>query len=292
MLLLNHVRLATLSSRFPQRIAVHYQNLRVRDWRAYFGIGSLGFLSGLGEVSEFDLRAPLLFLITSSLYLAFSFSINNCFDVRNDRGKGQNPIALGLIGFREGAFVSSILASIGILFTYLWLNPVSFYIYILLLVLSFTYSAPPLRLKGVPVADLISHGLFFGSLLFLYGASVGGDLLNPAVMIVLPLFIHSAALNLRNHLDDFDGDMMAATKTTALWLGRSRASKVLQALIAVHWIALGIVTLCFSLQFSILINSAALLIFLILRRYVGPIRATDVCFSLIYASTISYLVVL
>ena len=274
-----------------QKIYWHWKNFRVRDWRAYFGISILGFVSGL-RLAQFDIRTPLLFLITSSLYLAFSFSINNSFDIKNDHEMSKNPIAYGLIRFGEGLFVSVLLALIGTLIVYLELDSISLCIYILLLALSFSYSAPPLRLKGVPVADLMSHGLFFGSLLFLYGASVGGNLLNPAAIMALPLFIHSATLNLRNHLDDFDEDKRAATRTTARWLGKPKALKGLHALIVVHWVVLGIVTLFFNFQFGILVNSIVSLIFIILRRHVGLFRATDICFSLIYASTLPYSVVM
>ncbi len=254
----------------------------------------LGFVSGLGGLTQFDHRVFLLFITTSSLYLAFSFSINNCFDVRNDVKKhnNKNPIASGLVGFKEGVFVSVLIASIGMLVTYLWLNFLSFCIYTILLLLSLGYSAPPLRLKSVPVADLISHGLFFGSLLFLYGASVAGNLNPYVIALALSLFVHSAALNLRNHLEDLDEDMLSRTKTTACWLGKPRSAKILNKLLVIHWVVLGIITICVNPLFGILVNSVTSLIFLVLKKYVPPVRATDVCISLIYTSTIAFLAVL
>jgi len=278
-----------------QQMGWYYQNFRVKDWRAYFGIGLLGFVLGLEELTQFDHRVFLLFITTSSLYLAFSFSINNCFDVKNDvkeHKMNKNPVASGLIGFKEGVFVSVLTASIGMLMACLWLNFLSSCIYTILLLLSLGYSAPPLRLKSVPVADLMSHGLFFGSLLFLYGASAVGNLNPYVIALAFPLFIHSVALNLRNHLDDFDEDMLSKTKTTACWLGRPSSVKILNRLLVIHWVVLSIITLCVNPLFGILVNSVVPLIFLGLKKYVSSVRATDVCVSLIYMSTIAYLVVL
>ncbi len=279
-----------------QQMRWHCQNFRVRDWRAYFGIGLLGFIIGLEEPTQFDYRVFLLFVITSSLYLAFSFSINNCFDIKNDIIKehkmNKNPVASGLIGFKESVFVSVLTASIGTLIACLCLNFLSLCIYAVLLLLSLSYSTPPLRLKSVPVADLVSHGLFFGSLLFLYGASVAGNLNQYVVALAFSLFIHSVALNLRNHLDDFNEDMLSKTKTTACWLGRHNSVKILNKLLVIHWAVLSIITLCVNPLFGILVNSVAPLIFFGLKKYTSLVRATDVCVSLVYTSTIGYLVVL
>jgi len=204
----------------------------------------------------------------------------------------KNPVASGLIGFKEGVFVSVLIAAIGLLIACLRLNPLSSCIYVILLLLSLGYSAPPLRLKGVAVADLTSHGLFFGSLLFLYGASVVGNLNHFVIAIALSLFIQSAALDLRNHLDDFDEDVLSRTKTTVCWLGKPRAVKMLNRLLVVHWVMLGTITICVDPLYGILINGVASFIFLVLKRYVSSVRATDVCFSLVYVSTVAYLVIM
>ena len=58
---------------------------RMKDWRAYFGLGLLGFVVARGFLAP-----PLdmsLFSIIGILLLAFGFSVNNFFDIKEDREK-------------------------------------------------------------------------------------------------------------------------------------------------------------------------------------------------------------
>ena len=124
-----------------QHINSHYKNFRVFEWRAYLGLAVLGFISAI-NIAYFDYVMLFIFLITTSLYLAFSFSINNCFDIKSDikeHKTSKNPVAAGLIKMREAIIVSVSTALVGIFIAYLWLNPVSFYIYILLIILSYLF---------------------------------------------------------------------------------------------------------------------------------------------------------
>ena len=58
---------------------------RVKNWRAYFSLGILGFVIAQGFSSP--ILDIILFLIISILLLAFGFSVNNFFDVKEDKEK-------------------------------------------------------------------------------------------------------------------------------------------------------------------------------------------------------------
>jgi 4-hydroxybenzoate polyprenyltransferase len=73
----------------------------------------------------------------------------------------------------------------------------------MLVFLGGAYSVPPLRFKSIPLVDIITHGLFFGTLLYLYGALVAGGPSAQTMIVGVSIFIYSITLELRNHLDDF-----------------------------------------------------------------------------------------
>ena len=60
---------------------------RIKDWRAYFALGVFGFVIAKGFL--FSILDIVLFLIIGILLLAFGFSVNNFFDVKEDREKGE-----------------------------------------------------------------------------------------------------------------------------------------------------------------------------------------------------------
>jgi len=139
--------------------------LRVPNWRGYFLMASFGFLIAKGFL--FSFKDIIIFYAIILLFLAFGFSVNDCFDTKEDEYKKDsvNPIVKKEIIFKKALFLSILLGILG-----LTLSAV-FGLKVLLfslagVLLSFFYSAPPLRTKSRPLIDLISHGLFAGAFLF------------------------------------------------------------------------------------------------------------------------------
>lgn len=280
-----------------QRILLYYNNMRIPNWRAYLGIASLGFACGLKISSSLTICEIFLrFLMSNALYLAFAFSINNCFDVECDKQhKGKlkrNPIVAGLIGFKEGVIVSLCFASIGLVFTYLCFSWISFFIYSILILLSAAYSCPPLRLKSVPIFDLFSHGLFFGSLLFFYGTSVTGGSLYNAITVNISIFIYSVTLELRNHIEDFEADLTSGLKTTVCWVGFTKAKRLLKILLVLHLLLLSTILYFINFQFVSVVSVFAVASFLMLRRRFNHyLRMLDLFSSIVYAfAVLSHLI--
>lgn len=244
---------------------------------AFLGFGGR---IGVSSLSYFFIDG-LKFAITIVLYLAFTFSINNCFDVscdlQQDKKLKKNPIATGLVGFKEGLAQSLSLALIGIALAYSWFGFIHFILYSLLVFLGGAYSVPPLRFKSIPLVDLISHGLFFGALLYFYGASVAGSPSAQSMIMCTSLFIYSIILELRNHLDDFQADSISETRTTVCWIGYASAKRLLQVLLLIHWTFL--VMISYAVGYGYLIIALGILVAAqkLLLRPDRHLRLTDLC---------------
>lgn len=230
-----------LASKFIiQRLTHYFYNVRIFEWRAYLGIAFLGFARNM-EVASFNWQfyRILKFAVTTIFYLAFTFSINNCFDIKCDiherRKLKKNPVAAGYITLREGLILSLSLAFTGLVLSYLWFDRYSFLIYFMLVFLGAAYSAPPFRLKSIPLIDLFSHSLFFGALLYLYGAFSGGKINVQETFLALSISLYSIILELRNHLEDYWADLNSETRTTVCWLGYVGSLRLLKILLLVHW---------------------------------------------------------
>ena len=271
------------------RFVYYFYNIRVFDWRAYIGIAFLGFVRNV-EASPFNMLIyrALRFTVTIIFYLAFTFSINNCFDIKCDAHKEtkikRNPIAAGHITFKEGLILSLCIAFTGLVLSYLWFDKNCFLIYFMMLLLSGAYSAPPLRLKSVPLLDLLSHSLFFGALLYLYGLLSNGGINLQEASLVASISLYSIILELRNHLEDYEADLNSETRTTVCYMGYSRSRRLLRSLIIVHYILLTAISypsgnLSSSLILALTILAASKILSL---RFKHLVRLTDLYTCIMY----------
>jgi len=277
-----------VSNSFASRLVSYYRNSRILEWRAYIGMAMLGFISSSGFITILAPLEVFKFMLTTAFYLAFSFSINNSFDARSDalqKEKAEkNPVAMGRIGFKEGILFSSCLALTGLSLTYFWFRS-GFSIYLLLIILSLAYSAPPFRFKSMPLMDLISHGLFFGAFLYFYGVSASSGATFQTVLISISIFIYSVILELRNHLDDFQVDLSSGTRTTVCWLGYEKSLTVLKVLLIFHWLCISAVSvfiypgmIILTLFFTVLFTLAGLS----RMRFNRYLRLADICTCILY----------
>ncbi|RLI74801.1 4-hydroxybenzoate polyprenyltransferase [Archaeoglobales archaeon] len=205
---------------------------RVWHGRAYIAMAAFGFLFG----ENYSLFLP--FMVSTLLYISFAFAINNCFDVETDsknRSK-YNPLVNGSITLKESLLFSVTLALIGIIIASI-LPLRAFVIYLLSTFLALVYSAPP-RLKTKPPLDLISHGLFFGVLPFLFGLYSSNGSIDSYYTLLGSLFFYSCFLEMRNHIGDYSSDLTSNTITSAVVLGKQNAERVKWAFFALHTLCL------------------------------------------------------
>ena len=215
----------------------------MRDWGGYVGMAILGYLQDIGTTHETSIGHVnfVVYLLTVALYLGFSFSVNNCFDYEGDKLGAKialNPIASGKLSLSGGIAFSILLALAGLTLTGAWFGVGSLTVYSIMLLLSGSYSAPPFRLKSIPVLDMASHGLFFGSLIVLYGVIVTGGF-NPFTLpLLLSVYNLSLILELRNQIDDIEEDSASHVDTTAVRIGYKRANTLFYGLLAIHMVIL------------------------------------------------------
>jgi len=151
----------------------------------------------------------------------------------------RNPISAGRLSPRVGYGVSLVVALGGLaLYAALGVWPLA--LGGLCLVLGALYSWRQVRLKAIPVADLISHALILAVLQFLcaYTAfqSGGRAWLAPCLLVA----VTSMYSQLFNQLRDLDGDRQAGINHTAARIGR-RATQALMVSMLV--LALGLLAL-------------------------------------------------
>lgn len=206
--------------------------LRVNDWRGYFLAALFGFLISSGFL--FPLREVIIFWIIVILFLAFGFSINDCFDTKEDRyhSEKENLIVSKKISFPQALSFSIFLGALGLSLSLVFGWKI-FLFSLVTVLLAFFYSAPPIRFKGRPFLDLLSHGLFAGALIFFFPILIfNKNLTLLDYLIGFSFFYLSVMAELRNHLEDYETDKKAGLKTVVSIL-RYEISKGLLDFLAV-----------------------------------------------------------
>jgi 4-hydroxybenzoate polyprenyltransferase len=205
--------------------------LRIKGWYAYFLIAVLGVIVSGGLQSQ-GINVVIFFMMIS-VYLGFSFAINDSFDAEVDQlnQSKNNPIATGEVEQSKAIFFSLILALSGVALS-TWFGLTVFIFYLILVLLSLTYSAPPLRLKSRYPFDILSHGLYFGSFILLLPIFIFSSLNLELLLLAISIFWLSATIELHNHIRDYECDLKAGLRTTACVLGLENSEKIARILTA------------------------------------------------------------
>lgn len=271
-----------------RKIFFYFNNIRITNWRAYMGMSFLGLLLSMTNINHSG-QYLINYLICLMLFLAFTFSINNCFDVKtdllNDEKKMRNPIATEKISFNEGIIFSLLLALIGSITTFFWFSRKSFLIYVFLMFLGYAYSSPPFRLKSIPIIDIISHGLGFGVLLLIFGLLVNDGSPSNYILLIISIFLSSVILELRNHLEDIESDALSGIKTTVVWLGEEKAKRIINLLIIINASTCIMIITTMNALVTIVIISVCLILYVELKSYLKrEYMFIDIMTSLTYGS--------
>ena len=215
----------------PKNLKSYIKLLRIRDWRGYFLITLFGFLISQGFL--FPLKDIILFFVIVFLLLAFGFSINVCFDLKEDKYLKElaNPIVNKEIKFKNSLILSISLGILALVLSMIF--GIKIFLFCLAgILIGFFYSAPPLRFKSRFLLDLISHGLFAGALLFIAPLLIfQQELTLFYFLIAFSIFYLSIIAELRYHIEDYKADKMAGLKTTVCFLGPERSQKLLKYLL-------------------------------------------------------------
>ena len=135
--------------------------IRIKGIINWLAISFLGFLLGITslEIGRY-LPSFCFFLVSTFFILAFTFAINNYYDIDTDKDNPRratiNVMTSGVISKHTGMIFIRLFVIIPLVLS-LFLTWAVFLFCAFLLFFMWIYSAPPLRLKGRPGADIIWH---------------------------------------------------------------------------------------------------------------------------------------
>lgn len=214
-------------------------------------LGGVWRLTRFGEYASFVIVTTLLgaaagrgefgwrligVLAANWLAVGFAFMINDIEDAPDDAldpaKARRNPVSAGLLSPRPARAWAFLVAGLAfVLFAVVGPGPLA--AGAACLFLAFLYSWRPVRLKAIPVVDLISHAAMLAGLQFLAAdwAFEGG----PPGRWVFPLLMVLAISlygQLFNELRDLDGDLRAGVRHTASHLGPRATHGLMMACLA------------------------------------------------------------
>ena len=196
---------------------------RVESWLGWifnFGFGSILFDLPPSE-------RVVIFLFAFSLATASVFVLNQYFDRKEDREneiKFNLPIASGRITPRRALiFFFSLIALclVLVILVDVHLTP----LFLIYLGLWTTYSAPPFRLKTVPIVDFVVSGMGAGLLPFLMGLGASRQL-NTSISVVLlsaaPLMLVHSSGHILQAVGDYEADRKTGIHTFVVKYGKKK----------------------------------------------------------------------
>jgi len=207
---------------------------------------SFGFLSASDLTNPFLIDTILVFLFSSILTGAI-YSLNNAYDVDSDKKQlltaedygrwnlsTKNQVALGNISRRRALSFSIFLFCLSTLYFYVKGGVLPAFFAAIIFIWAWAYSAPPLKLKNRFLLDLVLHGLFWGSFLFLMGFSVKSVANLDIVMSRLVLIFFASVLwEFHNFFEDYYADKEAGNMTFVVRLGLKKSFYVYVLLLGV-----------------------------------------------------------
>lgn len=188
---------------------------RFREYLASVMITTL--LGVLTAQAGLDYKVAVV-LIANWLMVGFAFMINDVEDWQDDVltpcKAERNPVSAQRISVETAYAVSFIVGVLSLIF-YAWLGLWPFIVGLSCFIISFLYSWKPVRLKAMPVIDVVSHGLMLAGLqllagYFTFSYEVSFKLLIPFLAVVSISFYGQ----LFNETRDREGDKKAGLKHT------------------------------------------------------------------------------
>lgn len=200
-------------------------------------------LSRILEVFDFTLALTLLGVLFSQgwlgtrliavlfanfLAMTYAFMINDVEDAEEDsqnpKKKKRNPLCNGSLTRQEGLLVSNITLVISFLL-YLYIAIQTGFTLVLILgiitlAVSFLYSWRKVRLKAIPIVDVITHMFMLSGSIFLTSYySYSPTLTTIPLIAFVSMILISAYGQLENEVRDFDTDKKTGIKTFATIVG-------------------------------------------------------------------------
>jgi len=199
----------------------YFKVVRVGSWLGWifsFSFGSI-YLS-LPPLERF-----LTILSAFSLATASIFILNQYFDRKEDQEnlfKSDMPIASGRIAPRT-ALIFSFLLIISCLTLVVLVDINLLSLFLIYIMFGIAYSAPPFRLKSVPIVDFIVSGIGAGFMPFLMGLELTNKLGSDISLIMLgvvPLVLIHCGGHIIQAVGDYEVDRKTRIHTFVVRYGR------------------------------------------------------------------------
>jgi len=228
----------------------YFRACRVESWSGWmfiFGLGSLLF-----DLPPF--QRVIMFFLAFSLATSSIYVLNQYFDREADREnevKFDLPVASGRITAGRALIFSILLVMICFILVLMAdarLSP----LFLAYLGLWTIYSAPPLRLKAVPIVDFAVSGLGAGFLPFLIGLEASSQLsanVSSIVFSAIPLMLFQSGGHIIQAVGDYEADRKTGVQTFVVRYGKKKAVAVAgimflaAALLPFMYLALGLLSL-------------------------------------------------
>jgi 4-hydroxybenzoate polyprenyltransferase len=158
-------------------------------------------------------------LLVYSLLMGSVYILNQIFDRDTDRlNQKLHLLAEGYISLRTAWVECVALIVISLALSVLF-SP-AYRVFILLsLGLGILYSAPPFKLKGRPILDILSNSIGYGCLAFMVGWLTAGKYDPAHLLKSIPYVLAVAAVFINTTVPDIDGDKKTGNITTGVFLG-------------------------------------------------------------------------
>lgn len=162
-------------------------------------------------------------LLAASLN-AFSNAVNQIYDIEIDRiNKPARLLPSGRITLAE-AWTVGLLFLFAALLLALWINPQCFLIVVAAALLTFVYSAPPLRMKSRGIWANITIAIPRGTLLVVAGWSTVKNILQPEPWYIGAIFgAYFLGATTTKDFSDVEGDRAGECRTLPVIYGAQRA---------------------------------------------------------------------
>ncbi|MBN2305322.1 MAG: UbiA prenyltransferase family protein [Anaerolineae bacterium] len=216
--------------------------LRLTRWQEHVLFSGLLTIMGLNIAGAALQWTMITVLAANLLAVTFAFMVNDIEDALDDAHDparaARNPVTSGEISRRAG-WIASIVIGCVALALYALVNPQTFGSGTAAVLLGWLYSWRGVRLKALPVIDVISHALMLSSLLFLAGYfSVRPDAPGRAWLVALGVGLVSAYGQLYNQFRDYDADRAAGLCNTASVLGMQRTRVLMYGMLGLAAVCL------------------------------------------------------
>lgn len=202
----------------------------------------LGFLAtGLRFDSGYIPRMFAI-LLANLLAVAFAFMINDIEDAPDDardRSKAvRNPVSAKIISANVSYIASGLVALLSVIIFY-FVGQIPFFLGTSTVILGFLYSWKLIRLKNIPVFDLISHGLMLAGLQLLCAYYTFVPYTGFHTAWYIP-FLFVTAISIRgqfvNQIRDFECDKKAGLKNTSAIIGVENADRLMKVFIGMAFL--------------------------------------------------------